>query len=292
MKGEIMSEKRVAPPQFVDDGVGLLTGITPGSVAPNVIIAVHDPLGFEADAADVISEYFDERTLIGGTTMFRTYTGTYKGTPITVCGTGGGAPETELAFGELVNGLGESDVVPTFIRIGTSGSAAPNVSVGDLVIATACVRDEATSAAYVSPSYPAVSSFEVVAAMADAATALDHPFHLGITRSTDSIFAGQGRPFAGYNPPGIEDIATTWANAKVLNYEREASIILTLANLLGYRSGNVCTVVNSAVSGEVDAGAGVREAILTGLDGLALLAKRDSIAQNAGKSLWVPSMGS
>jgi uridine phosphorylase len=280
---------QLTPPDFVEEGRTVLTGVTEGSVAPYVLVAVRDPLGFDRDAAEVISDRFDNRRLVADTGMFVTYTGAYRGVPVTVCSTGSGAPDTEIAFAELAGAV--SGGRPTFIRVGTSGSAAAGVDVGDLVITTAAVRSEGTTRAYVPPEYPAVASFEAVASLADAATAGGHRFHLGITRSTDSIYAGQGREILGFAPPGTAAMAGQWTDVGVLNYERETSLLLTLANVFGFRGGSVCSVVNSAVTGKLDSGAGVQAAIETALEAVVLMARRDRLAADAASAVWVPSLG-
>jgi uridine phosphorylase len=278
----------LTPPNFIKEGRQLLTGAIPGEIAPHIIIAVRDPLGFQEDAAVQISRQFDNARLIADTGMFITYTGNYRGVPVTVCSTGSGAPDTEIALVELAEAAGGK---PTFLRIGTSGSAAKAAKVGDLVITTGAVRSEGTTKAYIPEEYPAVASLEVVTALADAAESLGASYLLGITRSTDSIYAGQGREALGYRPPGLQEVAGSWARAGVLNYERETSLILTLCSLFGFRSGSVCAVVNSAVSGDIDPGAGVESAIRVGLESLAILAKRDAIKKRLGKATWVPSHG-
>jgi len=259
---------QLVPPQFTAEGANLLTAVGRGDVAPNIIIAVRDPLGFDEDAATQISRRLDDVRQIADTGMFITYTGTYKGVPVTVCSTGSGAPDTEIAFAELVDAAGTR---ATVLRVGTSGSAAQGVSVGDLVLTTAAVRSEGTTDAYVPKEYPAVADFGVVQALAAAARAIEAPHHLGITRSTDSIYAGQGREVLGFRAPGLEEIPGFWSGVGVLNYERETSLILTLASVLGHRGGSVCSVVNSAVSGHLDAGAGVNEAITVALEAFVLL---------------------
>jgi uridine phosphorylase len=254
---------------FEADGAPLLTGVKPGDVAQNIILAVRDPLGFDEDAAWQISRKMDDVRLVADTGMFITLTGTYKGASITVCSTGSGTPDTEIPFAELAQAAGGR---PTIVRVGTSGSAHHAVKVGDLVISTAAVRSEGTTAAYVPPEYPAVADHFVVEYLRRAALELGVDHHLGITRSTDSIYAGQGREVLGFSPPGLETIPSFWAGVNVLNYERETSLILTLGNVFGYRVGSVCSVVNSAVSGDLDAGAGVDAAIVVALEGLAKLA--------------------
>ena len=62
------------------------------------------------------------------------YTGTYKGVPVSVMGTGMGVPSIHIYARELMT---EYDV-KTLIRIGTGGSYDLSLNVGELVISKGC----------------------------------------------------------------------------------------------------------------------------------------------------------
>jgi len=275
------------PPPFERDGKPLFTGVDPEDVARYVILTVRDPLaGFKKDAAEEIASYFDTYEKVADTGMFATYTGKYKGVPITVCSTGSGAPETELALMDFIN-FTKAD---TFIRVGTSGSYQPWVKVGDIVITSAAVRDEGTSEEYVTPIYPAVAHYEVVLAFVQAAEELNVRYHVGITRSNDAIYCGEGRPIAGYIQKEHEGIPEYWYRARVLNVEREASLILTLCNIFGKRGGAVCTVVDNELTGELGVGVGKEESIKVAIEGIRILAKWDSIKEKKKKTYFFPAL--
>jgi len=280
-------QRQAVPPKFKAGERQLLTGATPGAIAPNIIVAVRDPLGFEDDAATVIAQRLDEVELVANTGMFITYTGEFAGVPVTVISTGSGGPEIEIAVVELAGAVKE----PAFVRVGTSGSAHPRVAVGDLVISTAAVRSEGTSRQYIDLEYPAVASYELVTALADAAQERHNRFHLGITRSTDSIYCGQGRDANGYVSPDQGDLVEKWTNAHVLNYERETATLLTIAALLGCRAASVCSVVNSAITHELRPQAGVEDATAVALNAFRLLQTRDNIKARTNQATWVPAMG-
>ena len=56
-----------------------------------------------------------------------------------------------------------------FLRVGSAGTLQPQVSVGDLVVATAAVRDEGASDAYVPREVPALAHRDRILALASAA---------------------------------------------------------------------------------------------------------------------------
>ncbi len=281
-----MSEKKNTPPLFDVDGISVMTKITEQDVGRYVILSVHDPLGYEEDVAAVIAGYLDDAYLVADTHMFVTYTGFYRGTKVTVCSTGSGAPETEIALVDFFR-FSKAD---TFIRAGTSGTYLEDVAVGDIVIATGAVRDEGPSHAYVVPTYPAIANYEVMLAMLQAADDLGVRHHLGITRSTDSCQAGQGRPVLGYHQQDSKAIPEYWKQAGILNFERETSIIYVMSSLFGLRGCAVNAVVNSTPRSELVVGAGSDEVFRTVLEGIHLLAHWDAIKATSGKPYLLPSM--
>jgi uridine phosphorylase len=175
---------------------------------------------------------------------YHTMTGIYDKTPITCTSTGIGAPSLAIAVEELSR-IG----VDTFIRVGTCGGLQKNQKIGDIVITTGAVRLDGASRDYVIPEYPAVSDYRVVQALIQAAEELHIPYHVGITASTDTFYCGQGRPgYNGYFPSQKNSILKDMQNARVQNFEMEASCLLTLASLFGKRAGAVCTIIANRVT--------------------------------------------
>jgi len=273
------------------DGRPALTGLDSELVGDYVLITVRDPLcAYDDDPAEQIARRLDQPTIAGRTGMFSLWSGRFNGASITVVSGGSGAPEVELAMHELL----QFTDAGTYLRVGGSGGIHPKVAPGDLVIATAAVRDDGMTAAYVPPSWPAAASPEVVLALAAAAAELGVPHHLGLTRSTDSDFVGGGRPgVGGYFQPWHSELVDTWARAGVLNGDRESSAVITLATLFGRRGGSICSVADNISTGaKFQAGAGHTAAIDVALHGVALLAGMDAARDAAGLSIWNPRLPS
>ncbi|MFB6178865.1 MAG: nucleoside phosphorylase [Halorientalis sp.] len=217
---------------------------------------------------------------------YRTATGTYEGTPISVTSTGIGSPSAAIAVEELAR-VGAD----TFIRVGSCGAIREEASVGDLVITRGAVRQEGTSDEYVREDYPAVADHAVVAALVAAADRLGYDYHVGLTCSTDSFYAGQGRPgFEGFEARGSQGLVEELRAANVLNFEMEASTILTLANVYGLRAGAVCTVYANRVTGEFRT-EGERKAAKTASLATHLLANMDERVREAGAQAWHAGLG-
>lgn len=251
-----------------------LTQIDHEKVGDFVLITVRDPLcAYESDPAKMIADRLEGAELIGSSGMFTSYSGTYKGAKITVVSGGSGSPEMELILYDFM----EYTDAYTFLRVGGSGGIGDDVRPGDVVIASGVVREEAMTKAYIPAGYPAVSHYEVVGAMAEAAKALKAPAHVGVTLSVDSDFVGGGRPgVGGYMQPWNIEIAGIYNRAGVLNGDRESAAIVTLCALFGRRGGSVCSVADNLCTGETfEAGRGHDFAINIALEGCALLDRMD-----------------
>ncbi len=278
---------KYSPPLFVKDGTTILTNLKKGETkARYAILAVRDPLGFQDDPCDVVGAHLENLRDITRNPMYTVVQGSYKGADILVCSMGSGGPDAEIALLDLMQ-YSDCD---TFIRLGTSGTQRDDLAVGDIVISSGAVRDEGLTREYIAPQYPALSSYEVMLPMIEAAQEAGLHYHVGITRSNDSIYCGQGRSVKGYLPHSQAPVVEYWVNAGILNVERETAAILTLSELFGARGGAVNTICNSSVTQNVGVSQGVQDAIRVVLEGLATLAKRDEAKEAAGQRYWTPSL--
>ncbi|WP_336135744.1 nucleoside phosphorylase [Natronomonas amylolytica] len=235
----------------------------------------------DPDRIKVIADYWDGYEEQARHREYRTLGGSYDGEPVSVTSTGIGSPSTAIAVEELARVGAE-----TFIRVGSCGAIQEEVDIGDLVITTSAVRQEGTSDEYVREDYPAAAHDEVVTALVTAAERLGYDYHLGVTCSTDSFYAGQSRPgFEEFRAAGAEDRIEALQEAGVLNFEMEASAILTLANIYGLRAGAVCTAYANRVTGEFRT-EGEGKAAETASLAAAILAKMDREKAEAGVDHW------
>lgn len=249
--------------------------VSPEDVADTVLLP-GDP-----DRVEKITAFWDDAEERARHREYRTLTGNYEGTEISVTSTGIGAPSAAIAVEELAR-VG----VDTFLRVGSCGAIQPDMEVGDLVITTGAVRQEGTSHAYVREDYPAAADYEVVTALVAAAERLGYDYHTGVTMSADSFYAGQGRPgFDGYEAPEMDTLVEELQEAKVRNVEMEASAIVTLASIFGLRAGAVCTVYANRETGEFQV-EGENRAAETASLAVKLLAKMDAVKAEAGADRW------
>jgi uridine phosphorylase len=179
-----------------------------------------------------IASFFDEAHKVSEYRGFVTYTGEVAGVRVTACSTGIGCPSAAIVMEELIK-IGAK----TFIRVGTTGSLQPEIDIGDIVIATAAVRADGTSKAYVPPEYPAVASFDVLTALLQASKKLGVKAYLGVVLTSDAFYCE--------DPEFIKP----WCKAHVLSVEMEASTLFTIAGLCGLRSGAILAVDGNLVKG-------------------------------------------
>jgi uridine phosphorylase len=239
----------------------------------------------DPDRVEVIADCWDDYEERARHREYRTLSGSYDGEPVSVTSTGIGSPSTAIAVEELARVGAE-----TFVRVGSCGAIQEAAAVGDLVITTAAVRQEGTSDEYVREDYPAAADDEVVTALVTAAERLGHEYHLGVTCSTDSFYAGQSRDgFGGFRAAGAEERIEALQEAGVVNFEMEASAIMTLAGLYGLRAGAVCTVYANRVTGEFRT-EGEAKAAETASLAAAILARMDRKKAEAGADRWTADM--
>jgi uridine phosphorylase len=249
--------------------------LAPGDVADCVLLPGNP------ERVGVITDLWDEAREVAHHREYRTATGAYDGTPISVTSTGIGSPSAAIAVEELAR-VGAD----TFVRVGSCGAIQPGMSVGDLVITSGAVRQEGTSHEYVRDDYPAVASHEVVSALVAAAERLGYDYHVGLTMSADAFYAGQGRAgFGGFEAAGSETLVDDLREANVANIEMEAAAILTLANVYGLRAGAVCSVFANRVTGEFRTEGESRAAETASL-AVSLLARMDEVKSEAGVTEW------
>ncbi len=184
-----------------------------------------------------IAAYFDDAEFISQNREYTVYTGTLLGEKVSVCSTGIGGPSSAIAMEELFK-IGAD----TFIRVGTSGGINLKVRSGDLVIATAAVRQDGTSNEYAPPSYPAAASFEVTQALAWAAEDMGSRFHTGVVQSKDSFY-GQHSPSRMPVSYELEAKWEAWKRLGVLCSEMESATQFVVADSLGARAGAVFHVI-------------------------------------------------
>lgn len=144
--------------------------------------------------AKEIASHFDDVKVKEHPRGHHLYLGAIKNSSKTIdvatTSSGMGCPSMEIILHELLQLGGKR-----FLRVGTAGSLQPQlVKLGDIINVQASVRDDKTTEDYAPIDVPAVASFEVTTAIAQAASKLPEPIklHTGTVHCKSSLY---GREF-------------------------------------------------------------------------------------------------
>ena len=202
--------------------------------------------------------------------VYHCISGTFRGVRILAVSTGIGGPSAAIAVEEL-----RHTGVSHMIRIGSCGALQPGIRIGDLILAQGAVRDEGTSAAYVSRSYPAVSDAEMLCLCQEAAAKNGITTHTGIVRSHDSFYVD-----------GQDAINEHWSGRGILGSDMETAALLTVAGLRGVKA---LSILNNVVlwgndtfhsigaysEGDTDGAGGEKASILLALETFAAIDRKE-----------------
>jgi len=239
----------------------------------------------DPDRVSRIANYWDSAKEISCNREFRSFTGKYKGIPISALSSGIGPACMAIVVNEA-----SSIGVDTFIRVGSTGAIQKNIDCGDLIMSSAAVRLDYTSSCYVIPEYPAAASYEVLLALIEAAESLGiYNYHVGVTATTADFYAGQSRP-AKTAASQMENLLPTLQNARVLNFEMETATLYTLATLYGLNAGSVCAVYANRCRNEFKEGAGEENAVKVANEAVRILHNWDRQKEKENKHWFFPSL--
>lgn len=200
-------------------------GAEPGDFAPAVLMP-GDPKRAERIANQLMPDarlVTDVRGMLG-------FTGTYEGAPLSVMGSGMGQPSASIYVTELMKFYG----VQRVIRVGTTGGIAPQVKVGDVIIATGAHTDSSMSD-YRIPGikFSSTASFTLARAAMDAVEEGER-VHVGSIVSKDHFYfavPGQTDALAAYGVLGV-DMEAAAMYAIAAEFGREALTVLTVSDHL------------------------------------------------------------
>jgi len=246
-----------------------------------ILIVPGDP-----DRVPKIAKQWGSRRETSSRREFRSFTGEFKGVPVSALSSGIGPACMSIVVNEASN-IG----VKTFIRVGSTGAIQKNIRCGDVVISSAAVRLDGTSNCYIVPEYPASADYEALMALVEAAEVLGiERYHVGVTATTADFYAGQNRTTVASCLPFSSDMCGMLQKARVLNLEMETATLFTLASLYGLRAGSVCAVFGNRITGELKPGAGEEEAIRIVNEAVKILSEWDSVKKRRRKRWFFPSM--
>ena len=203
-----------------------------GQIASTVLMP-GDPLRAKKIAEtylDNVVQFNDVRNMFG-------YTGTYKGHPISVMGSGMGMPSIGIYSYELFS---QYDV-KRIIRIGSAGSYQADVKVYDVVLASAAYSESSfakTAFGYTEDTQ--VPSTALNTKLTAAAQRLSIPLKTGMIHSSDVFYRGEN-----------QDIAQVISDKHLVCVEMESFALFANARYLKKEAACLLTISDSLVTHEV-----------------------------------------
>ena len=151
-----------------------------GQIAESILLP-GDPLRAEFIAENFLrgaEKYTDIRNMYG-------FTGTYKGVPVSVQGTGMGMPSMGIYSWELITEYGAQNL----IRIGTAGAFTDELALGDIYVALAASTDSNYQHAFDLPGqYSPSASWELLTKALAASSDTGIPFKAGNVVTCDVFY--------------------------------------------------------------------------------------------------------
>jgi len=185
----------------------------------------------------IAETYLDAPALVNEVRGMLAYTGTYKGKPVSVMGSGMGVPSIGIYSYELFNFYGVENIV----RIGSAGAISLKVDIGDIVMGIgACTDSNYASVTGRAPGlFTPTASYELIQKAASSAEKIGVKLVAGNILTTD-VF---------YTDDNLEG-AKAWQRLGVLAVEMEAAALYTNAALAGKNALCICTISDTLFTGK------------------------------------------
>lgn len=152
----------------------------PGQIAPLVLMP-----GDPKRAARIAAEHLDDVELVSDVRGIGCWTGTWRGTLMSVMASGMGIPSVSIYATELFRLYG----VERIVRVGTCGGMSDAVAVGDTVVATAAHTNASLSTLFVpGVSLSWAASYPLLRGAMDAAASAPGAVHAGPVYCSDHFY--------------------------------------------------------------------------------------------------------
>lgn len=201
----------------------------PGDFAESVLMP-GDPLR----AKYIAETFFDESRRVNDVRNMWGYTGSYKGTPVSVMPHGMGIPSASIYCTELLQGYG----VKRLIRVGSCGTVRPDIKLRDVVIGIgACTDSTVNRQRFAGFDYAPIASFHLVEQAVQVAREKKFSFHVGNLFSSDLF----------YTP--TPEVFELMARYGIVGVEMEAAGMYPIAAEFGAEALAICTVSDDIPGG-------------------------------------------
>ncbi|MBP5289459.1 MAG: purine-nucleoside phosphorylase [Clostridia bacterium] len=208
----------------------------PGDFAP-VVLMPGDP----KRARFIAENFLTGARLVNDVRGVQGYTGTYKGTPVSVMASGMGMPSMGIYSYELYHVFG----VEVILRVGSCGAMQDGIRVRDIILGQGACTDSRFASQFRLPGdFAPLADFGLLTLAARTAEELKLPFHVGNLLSSDLFYKDE----EGLAP--ADTAAARWAKMGVLAVEMESAALYMTAARAGKRALAICTVSDHLFTGE------------------------------------------
>ena len=160
------------------------------------ILLPGDPLR----AKFIAETYLDDARCFNTVRNMFGFTGTYRGRPVSVMGTGMGIPSISLYSYELIHDFG----VKNLVRVGTCGAMQPQMELFDVVIAQGASTDSNYLDQYGLPgTFAPLSSYRLLERAKRAADERGQRTHVGNILSSDVFYNADPEAYEKWRRMGI-----------------------------------------------------------------------------------------
>lgn len=193
------------------------------------ILLPGDPLR----AKFIAETYFDDARCFNQVRGMLGFTGTYRGKPVSVMGTGMGIPSISLYSYELIHFFD----VKNLIRVGTCGAMQPHMELYDVVIVQGASTDSSYLDQFGLPGqWAALSSYRLLEQAKRAADERGQRTHVGNVLSSDVFYSADA------------DATGKWMKMGILAVEMEAAGLFANAAAAGVDALAILSVSDQIVT--------------------------------------------
>ncbi|MBO5065825.1 MAG: purine-nucleoside phosphorylase [Clostridia bacterium] len=209
---------------------------TPADFAKTVLMP-GDPLR----AKFIAENFLTDAKLVNNVRGIHGYSGTYKGTPVSVMASGMGMPSIGIYSYELFNFFD----VENIIRVGSAGGMSEKVKVRDIIIAQGACTDSNYAHTFNLPgTFAPIADFNLLKTAVEKADELNLNYCVGNVLSSD-VFYGDMKGVSEDMTP-----AALWGKMGVLGVEMEAAALYMNAARSGKNALAILTVSDHLLTGE------------------------------------------
>ena len=183
----------------------------------------------------IAENFLENAKLVNNVRGIQGYTGTYKGTKVSVMASGMGMPSMGIYSYELFNFF----EVDNIIRIGSAGSINNDVNVRDLIIAMGASTNSNFARQYELPgTFAPVANYDMMRLAIEEAKNAGANYHVGNVLSSDTFYDAQA------------DANDKWIKMGVMAIEMETAALYMTAAYSGKRALGIFTCSDHILKGE------------------------------------------